>query len=75
MYQSLIDGSDPGTVPTKKYPGNRAYHKGSSGSAPEHGLEKPYAAKIKNGEEIQAQIGRDEYLYHGMEQYRLHEAV
>jgi hypothetical protein len=37
MYKSPLDGSIPGTVPTKKYPGSRAYHKGAFGSPPKHG--------------------------------------
>ena len=75
MYTVSLSGKVPGTIPTKKYPGNRAYHKGSYGSAPKHGYEKPYAAKSKSGVEIPALIIADENIYRGMEEYRLNEAV
>ena len=72
MYATKLGGSVPGTVPTKKYPGKRAYHKGSFGSPPKHGHEKPYVAPIA---ETLAQFDRDENIYHGMEQYRLYEVA
>jgi hypothetical protein len=67
MYTALLSGRIPGTVSTKKYPGNRAYHKGAFGSPPKHGHEKPYVAKYESSAETPAQFDRDENFYHGME--------
>ena len=75
MYTASLSGKVPGTIPTKKYPGNRAYHKGSYGSAPKHEYEKPYVANDKSGAGAPSLILTDENIFRGMEEYRLHEAV
>jgi hypothetical protein len=62
MYRPSLDGSIPGTVPTKKYPGNRAYHKGAFGSPPAHSHEPLYKRegkdKTKSMKQIYAEMPR-----------------
>jgi len=64
MYKVKGERGEPGTVPTKKYPGKRAYRKGCSGQQVYTSDAKPYKAtgknKTKSMKEVYAEMPRRE---------------